>query len=71
MCRKDVAYKNFKYLTYSTPNKAARALMPKEYRNNPVLFPSRGILEKSEAMKDLGPKGDELYGKCWKIFKAH
>lgn len=71
MCRKDVAYKNFKYLTYSTPNKAARALMPKEYRNNLVLFPSRGILEKSEAMKDLGPKGDELYGKCWKIFKAH
>lgn len=45
--------------------------MPKEYKNNPVLFPSKGILEKSEAMKDLGPTGDDLYSKYWKIFKAH
>lgn len=71
MCRKDVAYKNFEYLTYSTPNKATREMMSKAYKNSFVLFPSKKILKRSEALKDVGPKGDDLYSKYWKNFKAH
>ena len=33
-------------IMYPTPNAAARALMPAEYRDNPVIFPSEAQLEK-------------------------
>lgn len=33
-------------IMYPTPNAAARALMPSEYRDNPVIFPSDAQLEK-------------------------
>ncbi|MDY2960116.1 MAG: ABC transporter substrate-binding protein [Hornefia sp.] len=71
MCRKEAAYRNFKYLKYSTPNKAARSLMTEKYKNNPVIFPSKEILDRSEALRDVGPDGDDLYSKYWKIFKSH
>ncbi len=70
MCRADVAYKNFEYLTYSTPNDAARKMLPKELQNDPVLFPSDEVLSKCEALRDLGPDGDDLYSKYWKIYKS-
>ena len=69
-CRADIAYKNYEYLTYSTPNEAARKMMPKELQNSRVLFLTDKQLEKSEVLRDLGPDGDELYSKYWKIFKS-
>ena len=70
MCRADVAYRNFEYLTYSTPNDAARRMMPAKLRNSEILFPSDKMLEKSESLRDVGPDGDELYSRYWKIFKS-
>lgn len=70
MCRADVAYKNFEYLTYSTPNDAARKMMSKSVQNNTGLFPTAKLLEKSETLKDVGPDGDDLYSYYWKIFKS-
>lgn len=70
MCRADVAYRNFEYLTYSTPNDAARRMMPGKLRNSEILFPSDKMLEKSESLRDVGPDGDELYSRYWKIFKS-
>ena len=37
-----------KTILYATPNDAAKALMPEEYRNNPVVFPSAADLAKCE-----------------------
>ena len=71
MCRADVAYTNFEYLTYSTPNKAAREMMDEELQNNPVLFPDEETLAKCESLADLGPDGDDMYSKYWKIFKSN
>ena len=71
MCRADVAYTNFEYLTYSTPNKAAREMMDPELQNNPVLFPDEETLAKCESLADLGPDGDDMYSKYWKIFKSN
>lgn len=70
MCRADVAYKNYEYLTYSTPNEAARKMMPAKLRNSKLLFPSDELLKKSEVLRDVGPDGDDLYSYYWKIFKS-
>ncbi|MBQ1471882.1 MAG: spermidine/putrescine ABC transporter substrate-binding protein [Eubacterium sp.] len=70
MCRGDVAYTNYEYLTYSTPNEAARAMLPKSLQNSPVLFPSDELLARSEVLRDLGPEGNDLVTKYWKKFKA-
>ena len=70
MCREDVAYKNFEYLTYSTPNVAAKKKLPKSIQNNKGLFPTAEMLKKSENLRDVGPDGDDLYSYYWKIFKS-
>ncbi|MGN0708704.1 MAG: PotD/PotF family extracellular solute-binding protein [Anaerovoracaceae bacterium] len=70
MCRPDVAYKNYKYLGYSTPNKGARKMMTKKEQSDPALFASDSILKKSEVLRDIGTKGNRLYGDYWKIFKS-
>ncbi|MDD6154588.1 MAG: spermidine/putrescine ABC transporter substrate-binding protein [Eubacteriales bacterium] len=70
MCRPDVAYKNYEYLGYSTPNEGARALMSKPERNDPALFASDEVLKKSETLKALDRKGKRLYGDYWKIFRS-
>lgn len=40
MCRDDIALMNFEYITYSTPNDAARELIEDEdIKNSPIAFP--------------------------------
>lgn len=70
MCRPDIAFINYEYLTYSTPNKAAREMMEPEDRNNPYLFPDEEVLSRCESLRDVGPEGDDLFSKYWKIFKS-
>lgn len=70
MCRADVAYRNFRYLNYSTPNEAATKLMPEKYRNSKDLFLPAKLLKTSEVLKDVGPDGDKLYSDYWKRFKS-
>ena len=71
MCRADVAFINYEYLTYSTPNDAAREMMEDEDKNNEDLFPPDEVLAKCESLRDVGPDGDDLFSKYWKIFKSH
>lgn len=54
---------------YATPNAAARAFIPEEDLNNPVLYPKGPILEKMEYMKDLGP-ANRLYDEAWTMIKT-
>jgi spermidine/putrescine transport system substrate-binding protein len=37
-----------KTILYPTPNAAAKALMPAEYRDNPVIFPPADVMAKCE-----------------------
>ena len=69
-CRADVAYTNFEYLTYTTPNEAAKAMMDEELQENRMLFPTEEDLKNSEVLRDLGPEADSLFSKYWKIFKS-
>ena len=62
MLEKSSAEKNFEYLGYDIPVKGLD-----ESGENPFEKINKG---KSETLKNLGPDGDDLYSKYWKIFKS-
>ena len=71
MCRPDIALKNFEYITYSTPNDAARELIADDdIRNSPIAFPDLTAYQGLETFSYLGDEGDELYNNLWKEVKS-
>ncbi|MBO4980654.1 MAG: ABC transporter substrate-binding protein [Lachnospiraceae bacterium] len=67
MCRGDIALMNFEYITYSTPNTAAQALIEDEdIRNSKIAFPDLSQYSGLETFSYLGEEGDELYNSLWK-----
>ncbi len=72
MCRADIALMNFDYITYSTPNVAARELIEDEsIKNSEIAFPDLSQYENLETYVYLGEDGDSLYNELWKEVKAH
>ena len=66
MCRPDIALKNFEYITYSTPNESARALIEDEaIRNSQIAFPDNSVLSRCTVYNYLGKEGDSLYDYYW------
>lgn len=71
MCRPDIALMNFEYITYSTPNDAARELIEDDdIRNSNIAFPDLSQYNNLETFRYLGEAGDELYNELWKEIKA-
>ena len=70
LCRPDIAVKNFEYITYATPNKAAFDLLDPEYQENKAVFPDTDKLENSEVYSYLGTEADDLYSALWKEVKS-
>ena len=71
LCRGDIALMNFDYITYSTPNKAARELIEdEEVRSSTVVFPTADMLKNCEVYKYIGEEGDALYAKYWDKVKS-
>lgn len=72
MCRADIALMNFEYITYSTPNEAARELIEEEdIRNSEIAFPDLSQYDNLETFVYLGEEGEALYNKLWKEVKAY
>ncbi len=72
MCRADVALANFNYITYSTPNKAARELITDEdIKNSTVAFPGEDILSRCKAYNYLTPEVEEMYMEKWNSVKSN
>ena len=72
MCRPDIALMNFDYITYSTPNKAARELIEdEEIRNSEIAFPDLSQYNDLETFTYLGEEGDALYNELWKEVKSN
>lgn len=70
MSRPEVALKNFDYITYSTPNEGARALIEDEaIRNSEIAFPDLSRY-KLETYVYLGEEGDALYNDYWMRIKS-
>ena len=71
MCKPEIALKNFDFITYSTPNDAARALIEDEdIRNSEIAFPDLTQYDNLETYFYLGEDGDELYNDLWKEVKS-
>lgn len=72
MCREDIALMNFEYITYSTPNVAARELIEEEdIKNSEIAFPDLSRYDNLETYVYLGEEGDYLYNELWKEVKAY
>ncbi len=70
MLDRDTAVTNYEYLTYSIPNVGVMELLEGDDKKLEYLFPSEDVLEKCEALKNLGTDGDDMYSQYWKGFKA-
>ena len=70
LTRADVAAKNFDYLYYTTPNKAARKYIDKEDLDNEAIFPSEETIARCESLHMLDNKTTELYANYWKKVKS-
>ncbi len=67
LCRADIALMNFEFITYSTPNMAARELIEDEdIKNSTIAFPTDEMLKNCETFKYLGVDVDEVYNYKWK-----
>ncbi|MBQ6814322.1 MAG: extracellular solute-binding protein [Lachnospiraceae bacterium] len=66
LCEPEIALMNFEYITYSTPNVAARELIEdEEIRNSQIAFPDESILSRCSVYNYLGKEGDTLYDYYW------
>lgn len=70
MLKKSSAEKNYEYLTYSIPNKAVYDYVSDDENAMNVLFPEASVLEKCEALKNLGSEADDMYSVQCKRFKS-
>jgi len=71
LCRPDIAKLNCDYITYATPNTAARDLIEDEaIRNSTIAFPDTSILDRCETFQYLGTKYDKIYNELWREIKS-
>ena len=71
LCRTDIALMNFEYITYSTPNEAARELIEDEsIRNSEIAFPDLSKYDNLETFQYLGTEADQVYGDLWNKVKS-
>ena len=71
LCRPDIALMNFEYITYSTPNEAARELIEDEsVRNSEIAFPDLSKYDNLETFQYLGTEADQVYGDLWNKVKS-
>ena len=71
LCRPDIALLNFDYITYSTPNTAAREMIEdEEIRNSKIAFPNLADYE-LEVFKYLGEDVERTYNNFWKQVKSY
>ncbi|WP_462320529.1 polyamine ABC transporter substrate-binding protein [Halochromatium sp.] len=54
--RPEIAAQNARYLYYATPNRAAEALLPDAFLNDPLIYPAAKTLTRCEHYKPLPPE---------------
>ena len=65
LCRPDIALKNFEYITYATPNKAAMEDIDPEVLNDPGVFATQEIIDRCEVFNWLGDETEAVYNEAW------
>lgn len=65
----EIAKMNAEYIGYSTPNEGALKLLDKDVTSNPVAYPPKSVMDKTETFIDLGDKL-RLYDEAWIKLKS-
>jgi spermidine/putrescine transport system permease protein len=65
----EIAAEICRTMRYSSPNRAALALLPPEIRNNAAIFPPQEVLARTELIEDLG-ETTLLYDRLWTEVKT-
>ncbi|MCR4892270.1 MAG: extracellular solute-binding protein [Lachnospiraceae bacterium] len=72
LCRPEIAFRNFDYITYSTPNIPARDLIEDEdIRNSEIAFPDLSKLHNLETYYYLGEEEDRHLNALWREVKSY
>ena len=69
LLRPEVAAFICQEMGYSTPNLAAKAILPEEVRSNPIVYPSPEDMDRGEFETDLGD-AVKAYEECWMRLKT-
>lgn len=64
-----IAAQNMSYTRFLQANAAAYQYLPEDLKTNPVLFPSKEAIQKSELIQNIG-SDIILYNKAWDALKA-
>lgn len=56
---------NVEYIWYSTPNTAAIEILGEDYTEDPIMNPSKEVMEKTEVFLDLSLDVLKLYDEAW------
>lgn len=71
MLRPENAAQNAEYIGYATPNKKAKALLPKKITNDPQFYPKTAEMKHLEVYKNLGSKYLGIYNDLFLEFKMY
>ena len=71
MLRPENAYKNALYVGYSTPNKEAKKMLPKEVQEDQAFYPSDDTLKNLEVYEQLGKKWLGVYNDLYLQVKMY
>ena len=69
LLRPDIAKRTAEEIGYATPNKAAWETLPPEVRDNPVIYPGKAVLERSEFINYIG-EALPIYEEYWHKLKT-
>ncbi|HCW79982.1 MAG TPA: spermidine/putrescine ABC transporter substrate-binding protein [Ruminococcaceae bacterium] len=65
LCRPNVAAANMEQVGYSTPETAAKKLLPKEIQSNPIIYPPDSIIKRSETYVNLPEDTNMQINSLW------
>lgn len=69
MLNPEVAKANMEFVYYLAPNTEAQKLMDEDFMSNPVINPPKKVIDKSDALEDLG-ENNLKYSKIWDQIKS-
>jgi len=69
MMRPDIAKEIALYTRFPIANEAGQKLLPKEIRDNPVIYPSKKVMKQGQFQIDLGEETLSIYEKYWEELK--
>jgi len=71
MLKPENAAQNAEYIGYATPNKAAKALLPKSVKANKAFYPSEETIKNLEVYNNLGQEWLGIYNDMYLQFKMY